>query len=123
MAGLRPPILLIALLSLCVLGGCGHPHVVGSDRTVQIGLSEYKLTPQDIRVSAGRLTIAVRNYGRLTHDLVISREGQPTSSTRPLRPGQEAQLALELTPGKYSMSSAIQSDSALGAYGTLTVTR
>jgi hypothetical protein len=63
----------------------------------------------------------VHNYGRLTHDLVITRDGQQTAATEPLAPGQTADLVTTLSPGQYLMSSTILSDQALGAYGTLRV--
>jgi hypothetical protein len=103
-------------------GGCSHTQQVGSDRTLRLALTEYHLNPQGARVSAGPLTILVRNYGRLTHNLVVSSNGELAGSTKPIAPGQSAVLTLTLTPGKYLMSSAILSDQALGEYGTLTVT-
>jgi plastocyanin len=121
MPGLRPSTAL-ALALACLLWGCSHTQVVPGGRTVHVALSEYRFGPQDIRVSAGHLTIYVRNFGRLTHNLVIW-HGQTSDSTKPLWPGQGAELTLDLGPGTYSMASTILSDQALGAYGTLTVTR
>jgi hypothetical protein len=123
MPGLRASRFALAITASCLLAGCAHTHVVKASGTVNVGLSEYRLNPQDIRVRAGRVTIFVRNYGRLTHNLVVSRSGQTTNSTGPLLPGEGAQLALDLAPGNYAMASTILSDQALGAYGTLTVTR
>jgi len=54
---------------------------------------------------------------------VISLAGRPELSTKPIGPGQSAQLYATLTPGEYLMASTILSDQALGAYGTLTITR
>ena len=97
--------------------------MVTASGTVDLGVTEYRLNPQALRARAGKLTIVVRNYGRLTHNLVISREGQTMDSTGPLLPGEGAELPLDLAPGHYSMASTVLSDQALGAYGTLTVTR
>ena len=102
--------------------GCGHTTVVGSDRTLQLALSEYRLNPQSVRVKSGPVTIVVHNYGRLTHNLVISQNGQWAGATKPLAPGQSTELSVTLPPGTYLMSSTILSDEALGEYGTLTVT-
>ncbi len=90
---------------------------------MHVTLNEYQLKPQNIRAPAGVLTIYVRNYGRLTHNLVITRNGETAGSTPPLQPGQSAALPLDLVPGTYSMASSILSDQALGTYGTLIVTR
>jgi uncharacterized cupredoxin-like copper-binding protein len=110
--------------SLALLaGGCGRAQVVASGRTLELGLTEYRLIPQDVRVHAGQLTIFVHNYGRLTHNLVVSRNGQEQGETKPIPPGQGTELTLTLRPGKYLTASTILSDQALGQDGTLTVTR
>jgi hypothetical protein len=104
------------------LAGCSHTQAVGSDRTLQVALTEYRLNPQSVRVSAGPLTVLVHNYGRLTHNLVVSLNGQAAGATRPLWPGQDAAITVMLAPGTYVMASTILSDQALGEYGTLKVT-
>ena len=114
----------IALLTPAATGlGCGQGERVGRGGTLHLALTEYRLNPRDVRVAQGRLTIAVRNFGRLTHSLIVSRGGQSIGSTKPIAPGQSAQLTLVLKRGTYLMASNIQSDQALGQYGTLSVTR
>jgi hypothetical protein len=111
-------------LSWAGLGACGRTAVLDRDRTLTVGVTEYRLLPQRVRMSEGLVNLQVHNYGRLTHNLVISRDGESEGSTSPLAPGQSADLALELTrPGTYTMASTMLSDRALGAYGTLVVTR
>jgi uncharacterized cupredoxin-like copper-binding protein len=105
-----------------VSSGCGHAVMVGGDRTLTVSLTEYRVVPQSVRVSAGSLTILVHNYGRLAHNLVVSQNGLAAGATKPIWPGQSVQLTVTLTPGTYVMASNILSDEALGAYGTLTVT-
>lgn len=122
MPGLRPSTLAAVIAASCLLSGCSHTHVVSADRTLHVALSEYRINPGDIRVSSGIVTIFVRNYGRLTHDLVISHDGQSVASTPPVPPGDTAELILDFAPGTYSMASTILSDQALGQYGTLNVT-
>jgi hypothetical protein len=101
--------------------GCGRTTTVGQGHTLQVALSEYRVTPQDVRAPTGLLTIFVHNYGRLTHDLVISLDGRTQAATKPIAPGQTEELDAALGPGHYLMASAILSDQALGAYGTLIV--
>jgi len=103
------------------LTGCGHVASVGSSGTLQIAVNEYRVTPQDVRVAPGLLVIEAHNYGRLTHDLVITEDGHAVASTEPIAPGQTADVAATLAPGRYLMASQIVSDQALGAYGTLRV--
>src|SRR5438105_3500638 len=55
----------------CVYG-CGNTTLVAPDRSVDVALTEYSVRPQSIRASSGQLTIVVHNYGRLTHNLVVS---------------------------------------------------
>lgn len=118
----RPTLSLLAAV-LVALGaaGCGATSTVGADGRLQVALNEYRVTPQNVRAHAGLVSIFVHNYGRLTHDLVISRNGQTEVATKPIMPGQTAELDAALAPGHYLMASSILSDQALGAYGTLVV--
>ncbi len=119
----RRAAILLGVLTLLPAGaGCGHSQAA-RDGSVQIALTEYRLIPQSVRTQQGQLAISVHNYGRLTHNFVVTRGTATTGSTPPIRPGQTAQLVLEVTPGKYLMLSTILSDRDLGIYGTLTVTR
>jgi hypothetical protein len=118
----RPPLLLlVAALVAVAAAGCGRTTKVGAGGTLQIALNEYRVVPQDVRAHTGLLTIFVHNYGRLTHDLVISQDGRIQASTKPIAPGQTEELDAALGPGHYLMASSILSDQALGAYGTLIV--
>jgi len=120
MPGRRAPLAVLAA-SLVLLCGCGQTLRVGSDHTLNVALTEYRVAPQRIHAPAGLLTIVVHNYGRLAHNLVISRGGQTEAATQPISPGETAELAVTLGPGTYLVASTILSDQALGAYGTLTV--
>jgi hypothetical protein len=120
MAGLRAAT--VALLT-AMLAGCGHTEALKGTRTLDVALSEYRVAPQSSSVSAGDLTVLVHNYGRLTHNLVISRDGQAAAMTRPVAPGQTAEITLTLSRGTYLMASTMLSDQSLGAYGTLRVTQ
>jgi hypothetical protein len=112
-----------ALLPLgALLCACGATTQVGRDGTLQVALTEYHVAPQDVRARAGTLTIFVHNFGRLSHNLVISYDGRAEASTQPIPPGQTTELIATLTPGKYEIASTVLSDQALGAYGTLNVT-
>jgi len=98
-------------------------QAIGSHRVLQVTLTEFRITPQDIRGQAGPLTIFVHNFGRLSHNLAISRDGRADGSTQAIPPGQTSELAVTLSPGTYQLASTILSDQALGAYGTLTLGR
>jgi hypothetical protein len=118
----RSPLALLAAGVVTVAAaGCGATTTVGSNNTLQIAVSEYRLTPQAVRAGVGTLTIVVHNDGRLSHNLVISRGGVVEASTAPIAPGQWTELVAALPPGRYLMASSLLSDQALGAYGTLNV--
>jgi hypothetical protein len=113
--------LLAGLAVLALLAGCGHPQTVGPDRTLKVGLTEYRVVPQSVRVGPGLLTIIVRNYGRLTHNLSVTLNGKSQGATAAIAPGESAELTVDLAAGHYVMASTILSDQALGTYGSLTV--
>ena len=118
----RPTLSLLAAgLVALACAGCGTTTTAAAGGTLQVALNEYRVTPQDVHAHTGLLTIFVHNYGRLTHDLVISENGATILATKPIMPGQTEELDAALTPGQYLMASSILSDQALGAYGTLVV--
>jgi Cupredoxin-like domain len=120
----RAPRALLAITLLLLAGlvaGCGNTTEVGSTHILQVALTEYHVSPQSVRAPPGTLTIFVHNYGRLSHNLVISLDGHPEASTQAIPPGETTELIANLSPGKYQMASTILSDQALGAYGTLKV--
>ena len=115
----------LATLAAALIGvaGCGHTTTVPAGRAVELALSEYRITPQDVRTPAGEVDILIRNYGRLAHNLVVTTAGHQLAITKPIAPGQSAWLFLELAPGRYVMASSLFNDEALGEYGTLVATR
>jgi hypothetical protein len=112
---------LAAVLIAVSTGGCGHTERVGGDRILEVALTEYRVNPKAATVPAGSLTIIVHNYGRLSHNLVVALAGQTAGSTRAIAPGGTGVIVLSLTKGTYTISSTVQSDTALGEYGTLKV--
>lgn len=125
MPGLRAPrpriVSCTLVLAACLTAACSRVTVVGAGRTLDVGVTEYRITPQDVHAPAGGLTIVVHNYGRMTHNLALTRGGVQQASTAPIGPGAAAKLTLRLTRGNYLMVSTILSDPALGAYGTLII--
>lgn len=112
---------IVAALAAVAGAGCSHTARVGPARTLQVAVSEYRLKPDSIEVTPGFLTLVVRNYGRLTHNLVVAQNGRPQGATGSIPPGHEATLIVDLARGRYTLASTILSDADLGARGTLTV--
>ncbi len=79
------------------------------------------MNPESVSVSSGILMMMIHNDGRLTHNLVVSENGNLIASTHGIPPGGGAELDLSLAPGRYLMASTILSDEALGEYGTISV--
>jgi hypothetical protein len=131
-----------AVFGVCAavaVAGCGHTARLSSGRTLGIALMEYRLRPSHVIAASGQLRIAVRNYGRLTHNFVIVRPTPTTTvATTPtgtvsytttvaarspdLAPGQATTMTVTLPPGRYTLASTVDTDQPLGEQGTLTVT-
>ncbi len=112
---------LASVLIAALASGCGPTEPVGSNRTLEVALTEYRVNPKVATVTPGPLTIVVHNYGRLAHNLVVAQSGHSAGSTKAIQPGQSGLIVLSLTKGSYTMASTILSDTALGEYGTLEV--
>jgi hypothetical protein len=130
--------LLAGATSAATLAACGHTARIAPHQQLTVALLEYRLRPARIVAPAGRLGVVVINEGRLVHNLVIARP-HPTQTvfagpsgpragtttlagrTPDLGPGQSTTLAVNLTPGRYLLSSSVASDALLGEQGTLTV--
>jgi len=114
--------LLAASLMLAWLAsGCGRAPLAASGNVLRVALSDYRLSPRDTHADAGPLTILVHNYGRFPHNLALSAGGHLLEETKPLWPGESADLSVVLPRGKYLMASTLFSDQALGTFGTLNV--
>jgi plastocyanin len=123
--------LLAALVAALALAACGGGDPVEVDgRTLRLRLDEYRILPQDVGVSAGRLRIVATNVGRLTHNVKIVKEDPDDSEapvaevggTRSTQPGESAAVTFEeLEPGEYRLACTIANHDDLGQYGTLIV--
>jgi plastocyanin len=120
--------LLTALVALALTGCTDVPTSTREGRTLRLTVDEYAITPQDVSVPPGRLTLVLRNRGRLTHDVhvrVPSEEPgeQPVDlgGTSTAQPGATARGTLTLRPGTYELVCTIQNHDVLGERGTLVV--
>ena len=114
---------LVAASLALAIAGCGHAQVVGRGRIVGVGVTEYRVTPQKISISAGPVNLVVHNFGRLSHNLATIRGGRIEAETAPIRPGASVVLTVDLAQGSYVIASTLFDDQPLGTYGTLIVTR
>ena len=87
---------------------------------VAIAASEFKFTPSNVDVKAGRVTFRLRNDGGAPHALEIEGQGIE-EETRVIQGGQSATLSVELKPGRYEMYCPVGNHRAMGMEGEVTV--
>ena len=68
-------------------------------QTVQVSETEFKIALAGYKAKAGKFTFAVKNAGKIAHDLAI--KGGPKTAL--IQPGGTAQLTVTLKPGKYHL--------------------
>jgi hypothetical protein len=108
--------------ALAACAGCGEPAPVAVDATpLRLTLSEYRVEPQAVRVPAGRVEILVRNGGTTVHRLELrsADRTRTLASSPPLRPGEMARLVVDLPPGEYVDTCAVERHDTLGEHGTI----
>lgn len=112
-----------ALLAIAAtVAGCAHDdqrQAVGGRVTVE--LTEFHISPDTIRARPGRLTLLVRNRGRLPHRFALGRGHSAVGDPPVIAPGHSALLRLRLPPGHYRMFDALSNNDTLGMYGQVTV--
>jgi plastocyanin len=128
------PIALLCVLAALVATGCGGAiaYTRAPERRVDVRLDEYRVLPEHIQVTAGRVTITARNNGRLTHNVVVVQFKRPLGDdvekhygqpTKTLFPGETGSTTLDLKPGKYRLICTIGNHDNLGQYAELKVVR
>lgn len=119
---------LAGALALAV-GGCGNAKLVKIDSTVlRLRVEEYKITPENVQVHAGRLKIVVVNTGISSHNVKVETT-QPGPSGGPVvlggtpvaHPREKVSGKVTLTPGTYKLLDTLSNHAELGDYATLIV--
>jgi uncharacterized cupredoxin-like copper-binding protein len=117
----------VALVTLALLCGCGG----GGSTTTQpsgstkVSMTEFKFTPSDISVSAGKVVFFVVNDGNGTsHDLVIrDATGKTIAKSELVSSGDSTVLTVDnIAAGTYTIFCDQAGHEASGMKGTLTVT-
>ncbi len=120
---LVPPRLLAAAVAAALpfASGCGEPDAVAVEGPLRLTISEYRVSPQVVRVPAGQVELVVRNAGTMVHRLQIrtADRTRALASSPPLRPGETARLAVELPPGDYVSTCPLDRHDTLGEHGEI----
>jgi plastocyanin len=111
------------LLAAFAVAGCGGaaPVARSTDGRLAVTLDEYLISPQDIDVPPGRVTVTVVNHGRLRHSFRLwGADGEPLA-VKSLFPGDSATRTATLKRGEYRMVCTIMNHAELGMTGRLIV--
>ena len=116
----------LALLTACVpvlaLAACNRGEVARVPTgEVALTQTDFRLSPQRVRVPPGRITFTVRNHARLPHNWQLRGRGGIRGRIKTLLPGETGTLTIKLKRGTYRMYCAIGHHEQLGEYGTVSV--
>jgi plastocyanin len=100
--------------------GAGKPVPAG--HTIQVSEAEFKITVPAQKLTPGKVTFAVRNAGKIGHDLVVSGPGVTGAAKTPLlNPGQTAKVTVTLAAGSYTLYCSVPGHRAAGMSAKLSV--
>ncbi len=119
------PILLLAVLVLALLGGCGsearEEAAEEPIEIIEVRETEFSLDPNTITLEGpGTYTFRAENTGDTVHVLEIEGEGIE-EETEELQPGESADLKVRLEPGSYELYCPVDGHEDRGMKGTVTV--
>ncbi len=122
---LKRPFAALFAVSALALGGCGSGRTadVAETRAADVSMTEFRLDPQQLRLTAGRRTFQIRNDGRMVHRFELrSADGRRRLLLgRPLKPGESETLTVRLRSGQYLMRCAQERHNTLGEWGAISV--
>ncbi len=119
-----------ACAAAALVGGCGsddapdeNPPAGATAPPIEIGLTEFRLEPETVRVDeAGTYTFRAVNRGETDHALEVEGQGIE-EETRVLKPGESAELTVELVNGDYELYCPVGDHKDKGMEGDLVVGR
>jgi uncharacterized cupredoxin-like copper-binding protein len=110
---------IVAAVAILVVGaGAMGAGAVTSARTVSVSLNEFNILPGAQAAPAGKVTFVLKNTGKLTHEFVVVKTGDPAGNllrgteadedgavgeVGDLKPGQSKKLTLPLKKGHYAL--------------------
>jgi uncharacterized cupredoxin-like copper-binding protein len=117
----------VALAAVALLAGCGGSGNAGAQPagSTKVSMTEFKFTPSDISVPAGKVVLFLVNDGNGTsHDLVIQDStGKTIAKSELVSAGDSVVLTVDnIAAGTYTILCDQPGHEASGMKGTLTVT-
>ena len=95
----------------------------GPAKTIAVTESEFKIAlPTESGLTAGNYTFAVKNAGKIGHDLAITGAGVPgTPKTALISAGGTSKLTVALKAGTYTLFCTVPGHKAAGMVAKLTI--
>ena len=114
-----------AMLSAVIVFGVESESAKGAEGTssgkvVQVQEKEFKILPASSTVTAGSVTFAVKNVGKIGHDLAISGP-KLAKKTALIGAGGSAKLVVTLAKGTYTLYCSVPGHRQLGMKATVKV--
>jgi uncharacterized cupredoxin-like copper-binding protein len=114
-----------ALATLALLAGCGGSATAQPSGSTKVSMTEFKFTPGDIQVPAGKVVFFLVNDGNGTsHDMVIrDSTGKTVARSELVSSGDSIVFTVDnIAAGSYTIFCDQPGHEASGMHGTLTVT-
>jgi uncharacterized cupredoxin-like copper-binding protein len=100
----------------------GAATAAPSGHIVAVSETEFKITLPAQKLAPGKVTFAVRNAGKIQHDLVVTGPGVAGGTKTPLLdPGKTGKLTATLAAGSYTLYCSVPGHRAAGMVAKLTV--
>jgi uncharacterized cupredoxin-like copper-binding protein len=106
----------VAVVAATMLASCGGDASGTDAPVVDIELGRYTISPNDLTITAGSVTLQVTNVDTMAHNLVAAGKG-----TRILEPGETQTIPADIEVGDYRMWCDIPGHAELGQLGVLRV--
>lgn len=129
--------LIVIAAAVALASGLAAQVAVAAAPTVKVDLKEFKVLPSAKTAKAGKLTFAVKNIGKIDHELLViktnvapgklpvknaqaSVKGK-VGEVKALKPGKSGKVTLTLAKGKYVLLCNLPGHYPAGQYTGFTV--
>jgi hypothetical protein len=110
------------LASIGIAFGLALPATAAAPARVQVGAQEFSFSLSRQSIKSGSAIVELANFGEDPHDLRMKRVGGTrTYAIGVVQPGDVADLAARLLPGKFVLWCSIADHRARGMRAILTV--